>query len=101
LSAEEYSMRTYLASLVLGVAVGVVYGFVKVRSPAPPAIALLGLLGMLAGEQAISLARSYLFKGDIQLARHAIAVERGGLTPIVLKETNNASDATYPDPMPR
>ena len=45
-------MRSYLASIILGVAVGVVYGLVKVRSPAPPAIALLGLLGILAGEQA-------------------------------------------------
>jgi XapX domain-containing protein len=56
-------MRSYLASLILGVAVGVVYGLVKVRSPAPPAIALLGLLGMLAGEQA----GSHLFKSDVQL----------------------------------
>jgi XapX domain-containing protein len=60
-------MRTYLASLILGVTVGVVYGLVKVRSPAPPAIALLGLLGMLAGEQAVSLARSHIFKSDVQL----------------------------------
>jgi XapX domain-containing protein len=60
-------MRPYLASLVLGVAVGVVYGLVKVRSPAPPAIALLGLLGMLAGEQAVSLVRSHVFKSNIQL----------------------------------
>jgi XapX domain-containing protein len=44
-------MRPYFESLVLGVVVGLIYGFVKVRSPAPPAIALLGLLGMLAGEQ--------------------------------------------------
>jgi xanthosine utilization system XapX-like protein len=28
-------MRPYLASVILGVAVGVVYGLVKVRSPAP------------------------------------------------------------------
>jgi XapX domain-containing protein len=60
-------MRPYLASLVLGVAVGIVYGLVKVRSPAPPAIALLGLLGMLAGEQAVSLVRSHIFKSGIQL----------------------------------
>jgi XapX domain-containing protein len=64
--AEEYSMRSYLASLILGVTVGVVYGLVKVRSPAPPAIALLGLLGMLAGEQAVSFARSHLFKSDVE-----------------------------------
>jgi XapX domain-containing protein len=58
-------MRSYLASLLLGVAVGVVYGLVKVRSPAPPAIALLGLLGMLAGEQAVSLFRSRVVKDSI------------------------------------
>jgi XapX domain-containing protein len=61
-------MRSYFASLVLGAAVGVVYALVKVRSPAPPAIALLGLLGMLAGEQAVGLARSYLFKSGVQLS---------------------------------
>ena len=60
-------MRSYLASLILGLAAGVVYGLVKVRSPAPPAIALLGLLGMLAGEQAISLVRSHVFKSEAQL----------------------------------
>ena len=61
-------MRTYLASLILGVAVGVVYGLVKVRSPAPPAIALLGLLGMLVGEQAVTLVRSHVFKNSVQLS---------------------------------
>jgi XapX domain-containing protein len=66
--AKEHSMRSYLASLVLGVAVGVIYGLVKVRSPAPPAIALLGLLGMLAGEQAVSFARLRALKSDVQLS---------------------------------
>jgi XapX domain-containing protein len=66
-TGKEHSMRSYLASLILGVAVGVVYGLVKVRSPAPPAIALLGLLGMLAGEQAISLVRSHILKSEVQL----------------------------------
>jgi XapX domain-containing protein len=68
-------MRTYLASLILGVAVGVVYGLVKVRSPAPPAIALLGLLGMLVGEQAVTLVRSHAFKSIAQLsaASHVVA----------------------------
>jgi XapX domain-containing protein len=60
-------MRSYFASLIVGLAVGVVYGLVKVRSPAPPAIALLGLLGMLAGEQVVSLVSSHVFKGDVQL----------------------------------
>jgi XapX domain-containing protein len=62
-------MRPYLASVILGVAVGVVYGLVKVRSPAPPAIALLGLLGMLVGEQAVTLVRSHVFKSTAHRAR--------------------------------
>jgi XapX domain-containing protein len=65
--AKEHPMRSYLASLLLGAAVGVVYGLLKVRSPAPPAIALLGLLGMLAGEQSVSLVRSHLFKSNVRL----------------------------------
>jgi XapX domain-containing protein len=61
-------MRTCLASLILGIGVGVVYGLVKIRSPAPPAIALLGLLGMLFGEQAVTLVRSHVFKDSVQLS---------------------------------
>ena len=41
----------YLLSLGAGLLVGILYALIKVRSPAPPAIALLGLLGMLIGEQ--------------------------------------------------
>jgi XapX domain-containing protein len=53
-------MKAYLLSLVLGVVVGLIYALVDVRSPAPPTIALSGLLGMLAGEQAITFARNLL-----------------------------------------
>jgi XapX domain-containing protein len=42
-------------SLIAGFVVGIGYGMCGIRSPAPPAIALLGLLGMLAGERAIAL----------------------------------------------
>ena len=49
-------MISYVVSLVMGLVVGVAYGLAHVRSPAPPAIALLGLLGMLAGEQGALLA---------------------------------------------
>jgi XapX domain-containing protein len=31
--------------------VGLIYGLLHVRSPAPPVIALVGLLGILLGEQ--------------------------------------------------
>lgn len=44
-------MKPYLFSLAAGILVGVIYGLVNVRSPAPPVVALLGLLGILVGEQ--------------------------------------------------
>ncbi|MEW6339199.1 MAG: DUF1427 family protein [Paraburkholderia sp.] len=46
-------MESYLLSLGAGVLIGVVYSAIRVRSPAPPLIALVGLLGMLIGAQAI------------------------------------------------
>lgn len=58
-------MRPYLISIAAGVLVGIIYGLLKVRSPAPPAIALVGLLGILVGEQVVPLARS-LFAGPQQ-----------------------------------
>ena len=44
-------MKIYLLSIAVGLLVGVIYGALGVRSPAPPVIALLGLLGILVGEQ--------------------------------------------------
>jgi XapX domain-containing protein len=45
-------MKIYVVSLAAGILVGLIYALLQVRSPAPPAIALVGLLGMLVGEQA-------------------------------------------------
>jgi XapX domain-containing protein len=42
---------SYLISLAIGIAVGLLYGLLDFRSPAPPAVALVGLLGMQLGEQ--------------------------------------------------
>ncbi|MBN3725713.1 DUF1427 family protein [Burkholderia sp. Ac-20379] len=50
-------MKAYVLSLLAGVLAGVVYGAIGVQSPAPPIIALLGLLGMLAGEQILPLVK--------------------------------------------
>ena len=44
-------MRVLLLSFVVGLGVGVLYGVIRVKSPAPPIVALLGLLGMVLGEQ--------------------------------------------------
>ena len=53
-------MRTYLVSLGAGLLVGIVYSLLNVRSPAPPVVALVGLLGILIGEQIIPVARHLL-----------------------------------------
>lgn len=50
-------MKPYLISLAVGLLVGLIYSLLGVRSPAPPAIALLGLLGMLLGEQVAPIAK--------------------------------------------
>jgi len=44
-------MKMLVISFVVGLLVGVLYGVIRVKSPAPPIIALLGLLGMVLGEQ--------------------------------------------------
>lgn len=46
-------MKLYVISLAVGLLVGIIYAVLQVRSPAPPAIALIGLLGMLIGEQIV------------------------------------------------
>ena len=51
------SRSRYLVSLGAGLLVGVVYGLLNVRSPAPPVVALVGLLGILAGEQIAPIAK--------------------------------------------
>ena len=53
-------MRAYLWSLGAGLLVGIVYSLLNVRSPAPPVVALVGLLGILIGEQIIPVARHML-----------------------------------------
>jgi XapX domain-containing protein len=52
-------MKVYLLSLGAGLLVGIVYSLLGVRSPAPPVVALIGLLGILVGEQIVPLARRW------------------------------------------
>ncbi|QDL95974.1 DUF1427 family protein [Rhodopseudomonas palustris] len=53
-------MKVYLLSLAVGLLVGVIYSVLNVRSPAPPLVALVGLLGILAGEQIVPVARQMI-----------------------------------------
>ena len=53
-------MKMYALSLGVGVLVGVLYYLLNVKSPAPPYVALLGLLGMVVGEKLIPLLKTLI-----------------------------------------
>ena len=61
-------MKTYVLSLAVGLLVGVIYGVLNVRSPAPPVIALVGLLGILVGEQVVPLAKRLVSNEPVSAA---------------------------------
>jgi XapX domain-containing protein len=54
------SFKAYMIALAVGLLVGVIYGLLNVRSPAPPLVALIGLLGILVGEQIVPVAKQLL-----------------------------------------
>ena len=58
-------MKIYLVSAGAGLLVGVIYGLINVRSPAPPVIALVGLLGILVGEQIVPIAKRLLSREPV------------------------------------
>ncbi len=51
---------TYLLSFLVGLVFGCGYALLGVKSPAPPIVALFGLLGMVAGEQGWPWLRQHL-----------------------------------------
>ncbi|RDK02640.1 XapX domain-containing protein [Paraburkholderia lacunae] len=61
-------MKLYLFSLLAGLLVGVIYSLLHVRSPAPPLVALVGLLGILAGEQIVPVAKQMLAGSGLHTA---------------------------------
>ncbi|MBN3803837.1 XapX domain-containing protein [Paraburkholderia sp. Ac-20336] len=64
-------MKSYLLSLAAGLLVGLVYSLLKVRSPAPPLIALVGLLGILIGEQALPTVKRLMSESSAATNVHA------------------------------
>lgn len=88
-------MKLYVFSLGAGVLVGIIYSLLSVRSPAPPLVALIGLLGMLIGEQVIPVGKQ-LFEGTAfntacaktQATEHVLG-QLPGRNKIVLVEKKN------------
>lgn len=61
-------MKLYLVSLGAGILVGIIYALMQVRSPAPPVVALVGLLGMLIGEQVVPPVKRLLAGEPVTIA---------------------------------
>ncbi|NLS26445.1 hypothetical protein S2M10_14280 [Sphingomonas sp. S2M10] len=69
-------MKPYLISLAAGLLVGVVYSLLGVKSPAPPTIALIGLLGILVGEQVVPVAKRLFAGHDVVAYLHTDCAEQ-------------------------
>ena|ERR1700675_2448132 len=67
-SGETKSMKAYFISLGAGLLVGIIYSILNVRSPAPPLVALVGLFGILIGEQLIPVGKHVLTGASISSA---------------------------------
>jgi len=76
-------MKIWIISLALGLLAGVIYAALDVHSPAPPVIALLGLFGMLVGEQIIPITRRLVSRQPFTLAwfRHECVPQISGTPP--------------------
>ena len=76
-------MKPYILSLGAGILVGVIYALIKVKSPAPPTIALIGLLGILVGEQLVPIAKRLIAGEPViayirtDCARHILGPQAG------------------------
>ena len=53
-------MKAYVLAMAVGLLVGVLYYLLNVKSPAPPFVALVGLLGMVIGEKIIPIIKAML-----------------------------------------
>lgn len=92
-------MKPYLLSAAVGLLVGVVYALFNVRSPAPPVIALVGLLGILAGEQLPPLVRSLITRVEgVSWLQHQVRPHMFGELPrcadVALRSTTPAAQRT-------
>ncbi|MGB9097283.1 XapX domain-containing protein [Erwinia sp.] len=76
-------LKSYGISLVVGMLAGGIYALIRVEAPAPPVIALLGLFGMLVGEQLVPLAKRLIKRQPVTLHwfRHECVPKISGTPP--------------------
>ena len=90
-------MKAYLISLGAGLLVGVVYSLLNVRSPAPPLVALVGLFGILLGEQALPVGKKLLEGAPFHIAGQASQSQRHVFGRLPGRHTGAPSPATASD----
>ena len=73
-------MKSYLLSFAAGLLVGCIYSLIRIRSPAPPLIALVGLLGIVLGEQGPPLVKQLFFKESMKTSQASNLVEPHALS---------------------
>ncbi|TCZ30478.1 XapX domain-containing protein [Pantoea agglomerans] len=76
-------LKSYIISLTVGLLAGVIYALINVNSLAPPVIALVGLFGMLVGEQLIPLGTRLFRRQPVTLKwfRHECVPKISGTPP--------------------
>lgn len=62
-------MEPYFISLLTGVLAGFIYSIIRVRSPAPPIVALVGLLGMVIGAQIMPIGHQLFADAEAHTAQ--------------------------------
>lgn len=76
-------VKSYVISLLVGMLAGGIYALIRVDAPAPPIVALLGLFGMLVGEQLVPLVKRLIARQPITLHwfRHECVPKISGTPP--------------------
>lgn len=75
-------LKSYVISLLVGMLAGGIYVLIRVEAPAPPIIALLGLFGMLVGEQLVPVVKRLIARQPIaHWFRHECVPKISGTPP--------------------
>lgn len=63
MNLQTASLAAISLAFATGLAVGIVFGLVKIPSPAPPFLGLIGLTGMFIGQRLVPLISTRFFHG--------------------------------------
>lgn len=94
-------MKPYILSLFGGLLAGAIYSLIRVRSPAPPMVALVGLLGMVIGNQVIPTGRQLLTNNTLSVGKQVVVQTNTMQSPALVKAnltsgTPATAHATHP-----